>query len=158
MCKISKFGLDIIISIFFMLLAIFIFCDTLDYPAPSREGPGVASFPRFIAIAIGLLAGFLLLNSIVKKETEKAGFLKNLNGKKTIIFIVAICVYVFLIKPIGFFISSIAFLTFLILLMQDLQSKLFFKSFLFSLVINILIYYIFGNFFQVDLPVGILGI
>ncbi|GAA0326346.1 tripartite tricarboxylate transporter TctB family protein [Bacillus carboniphilus] len=154
----TKSGQNIMIAGIFMLLALFIFIDSLNFPEATSKGmPGASAFPQMIAGVMFLISLILLIQSMVKKQKEKSDFLKDLDFTKTLLFIVSLTLYISLLNPIGFLISSFVFITFLMVLMQGWSKKILYKSSAISLAIVFFVYFAFAEFFKIALPIGILG-
>lgn len=134
------------------------FAETFHYPAPTENIPGPASLPHFIAITMGILSIILLANSVIKIDKGKANLTEDIDGKKSLIFIIGIVLYVALLEPVGFLIMSYIFIWFLVMLMQDFSKKVIFKSMALAFVSVSAVYYLFSVVFEVALPTGILSI
>ncbi|GAB6152143.1 hypothetical protein JCM17380_08930 [Desulfosporosinus burensis] len=157
MSKLTKSTVNILIALVFLCLAIYMYTETSHYPAPPEGMLGPAFFPRFIALTMGILALTLLAISVITKDKSRANLTEDIDGKKSLIFIIGMVLYVALLEPLGFIISSFIFMSFLVMLMQNFAKQALLKSITLSLVCVSAVYYLFGEVFEVALPTGILS-
>lgn len=126
--------------------------------------PDSAFIPRIVGVLMVVLSTVLLIGSIAKdrqaqpEEEQTAG-----KGELLNVFITAmiLLVYIIMLQPIGFLISTTCYLFAQISFMTDpatiRNKKVLLKNFVIALVVTCLIYFLFLNVFTLILPAGILG-
>lgn len=147
---------DIIAGGIFIVLAIFIFTQTFNYPSPEKGHPGPDLFPNilallFIGFGVALILKTRKLSSKDQAEAEVApGPKKVLNA----LFVLAIvAVYVGIVNFVGFLITSAVLL---FILMKKLGVTIL-KSAVASIIITLFINLMFSKILRVPLPIGIFG-
>lgn len=112
-------------------------------------------FPQFVLISMIVLSLILLIKSL-RKPDRKTLFLTT-NKKKIIIAVVAGILWTSLFSVLGFIISSIVFITFLTIILEEKSKnnpKKIILSVIFSLIIVAVTYFLFSNVLKVPLPRG----
>ncbi|UOQ44284.1 tripartite tricarboxylate transporter TctB family protein [Halobacillus salinarum] len=137
-----------IISIITILLGGFFYYCTLDFPGPTGTETGPAFMPRIYSIILMALGTILLVKSL---------FFKNENPKPKVkiifLYVGLFLVYVISLPYIGFYVSTVAFLIF-ILWIGKVNRKVYFISVPLGAVL--FIYVFFQQLLNVPLPPGIL--
>ncbi|MBM4339229.1 MAG: tripartite tricarboxylate transporter TctB family protein [Deltaproteobacteria bacterium] len=146
---------DIIAGIIFIVLGIFIFTQTWNYPSPPEKGhPGPGLFPNLLAL---LFIGFgtaVILKARKPAPTETEGASVGPRRISNALFVLGIVVsYVVVVNTVGFLITSAVLL---FLLMKKLGVTLL-KSTIASIMITLFINLLFSKILRVPLPWGILG-
>ena len=145
---------DIIAGIIFIVLGIFIFTQTIRYPAPLEKGhPGPGLFPNILAL---LFIGFGLALVLKARKLTSAG-VEITPGPRKIsnsLFVLAIVAfYIVVVNFLGFLVTSAVLL---FLLMKKLRVTIL-KSAIASIVITLFVNLMFSKILRVPLPWGILG-
>ncbi|MFA6846392.1 MAG: tripartite tricarboxylate transporter TctB family protein [Sphaerochaetaceae bacterium] len=137
----------------------------------SRSIPMVLGCLMAVLGLFQLRSGFLKLKcdkqkNIPSQEKEKPETLcffgHQFNRQKTtlVLAIVIVALYILLLSPLGFILSSMLFLALLTLLLlptEKRNKKMYIFTFIYSIVIPILIYIVFVKYLAMILPRGILG-
>lgn len=147
----------------FVLLAIAIYmlyyANTVEYQQFEAD-PGPALFPLIVAIGLIVCSAGLIFwpkekqsddsidqNEELPKKEFTAGYLK------TIVVAVSSIVYVLLLENIGFIISTLIFLTFIIwYLAEQRNRKMIVSAALTSVIVTFSVYFIFEKYLQIYLP------
>ncbi|MGI5987925.1 MAG: tripartite tricarboxylate transporter TctB family protein [Dysosmobacter sp.] len=129
----------------------------------AMDGLSSRFFPRIVIAVMVILGGFLTYRGVVhakqyvsEGKEEKTGLSQ---GNKCVIqTLAALLLYVVLLDPVGFILSTILYL---FLQMVILSSKITKKNLvvfaLISVVTSVAIYFLFTKAFYLMLPAGILG-
>ena len=111
---------------------------------------GATFLPLIYASILIIFSVFLLMNTLEKKKDYNFK-LSRMSGPLEIIVLTVIYSLVF--EKIGFFISTIIYIFFVILIFEEEKNnKIKIRSFVYSLVITCLIYLLFEKIFNVRLP------
>lgn len=123
---------------------------SLFYLPPSNNVKfGVSFFPK---VSILLIITFLVLSILTEGKKEDYAPL----NKFFIKFIFILVVYLIIIKPIGFIVTtSIYIIASMIILMPKKHIK-YWQVSLIGILMSLLLWYVFGNVMNVMLPAGIL--
>lgn len=113
-----------------------------------------ALFPKLLTYLLTLLSITFLIQSYVKNKSFKqnqknCAEIKNNNLKQVILLFIVLLAYYFLLKNIGYIISTPIFLFFLLLAFGE---KNIIKSIIFSLSITFALYTIFSVLMKIKLP------
>lgn len=114
--------------------------------------PKIAAVILFVMFLILAIRGYGQVRSEQKKQARE--FAPNYKGV-AIVFLVML-LYAFLLKEIGFIITSMAFLYFAIFMMTKKEEFKPVKSIFITVIVVLAIYYIFTAIFGIRLPKGIL--
>ncbi len=141
----SKKYIDILVSIFFIVLAILLYRSTATYPKSALFTTAV--YVKFLAISLGIAGLLQLLFSFKIDASQKIIFAKN--PKKFFILVVSLILYVWIMRYIGFIISTLLFLP---ATMWFMGYKKFVKSVIISIGITLFVYILFVRIFEIQLP------
>ncbi|KMY43188.1 transporter [Bacillus sp. FJAT-27916] len=143
---------DRIASIGFLALGILVFVESRDI-SDSAYGSAIGpkTFPMGLGIALFILGGILLIETIKNKEpkeTQKKN--KDLYNYKQfiIIFLVALG-YVLLLEKLGYIISTFLFL---LISFSTFEKKKWLSSIIVSGAFTLFVYYVFVNVLGGSLP------
>jgi len=119
---------DIVISIFFIILSIYMYISSLGFKSGFTRGSvGADGFPKIIAVAILVLAVINLIRTLKKKkitfEFAKEKFLEKY--KPVLMILLMFAIYVFSMKYIGFIITTILFMFSTQWYLSDRSKKIF---------------------------------
>lgn len=160
----KKYG-DLIVSVFFMVLSVVLIVAAKALPKSQVMEIG----PDFMPIVIGsvtfILAAILFVLSVknFKSNSEelKTKKLPDCDYKRVLSSIILVLIYVFVLKPIGFIVSTLVFLPLqmLVLSPEDKRTK---KDITLLLVIDVIftlaVFMLFRYGFKIVLPAGIFTI
>ncbi len=161
---IKKYG-DIIVSVFFMLLSAAMMAMAKMLPKSTIMEVGPDFMPMCIGTMTFVLAAALLILSVrtlkLRVAQAEAEGPEQLDYKRVLTSFIIILIYVFLLKPVGFIISTIVYLPIqmFILAPADKRGK---KDMIQLLVIDIIftfiVFFLFRYGFKIILPAGIFTI
>lgn len=146
----GKQNTDLIVAIF-MFIVVTIFWIQVQH----LSSPLDIIYPRFILICMLILSSILLIKSLIKPDREALFLIKY----KTNLFIAVVTgvIWISLFSILGFFISSIIAFIFLTIILGEKSEKNLKKiisTIIVSLVIVIVIYFLFSKILEVPLPKG----
>lgn len=161
---------DYVTSGFMFVIGVIAFILTFSFKSfqGTNVGVGVEFMPRVIATLILIVSAVIFINAIRSrgKETVEVDFetgevieknSENKDYKKLVISIIVMFVYILLTPILGFLISTALFLIAQMLIISEfLKSKIILISVI-SILMAVIVNYIFRNIFFVMLPQGILG-
>lgn len=158
MIKKSK---DFFAGLFFIVFAIIFFIYSFKIKAMAKTSIGPEFLPRIICILIALLGLAMTISSVVNgnksAEDKNEGEPKE-NKFMVLATFILLALYVFLLKEIGFIITSIFYLMIQItILIPDRSKKNLIITGVISTTIPIVTYFLFVNVFNLLLPAGVLG-
>jgi putative tricarboxylic transport membrane protein len=146
---------DIIVAIFFILLGLISFWYSRAFPDSTRE-IGVGAFPSLLAGLLIILSIVLIVHAIKNFNLSKNPplFKKITKGQKLILIVVAaLVIYIRILEPLGFILSSFLLLLTLMYIFGEKRTVLlFFVPIGFSIVL----YIVFAKLAMVFLPEGII--
>lgn len=144
-------------------LAVLLYTASFDIKEFVVTRVGASFMPRVAACLFVILGAILILESfrhststpIKENETDD----ENVFGGWPAVLLSAIlmCAYVGLLDSIGFIISSIAYIFLQIQVLAKGVKRNYLIFSLISIVVPIVVYYLFVNVFEVMIPSGILG-
>lgn len=145
-------------SIFFLAFSCFYFFNVFNIkkmPGGQFEVMTASTFPFYIGIGGIIISLLILILSFVKKDTDflSIEYLKTLDFKTTIYFILAMIFYGFTIRTLGFIISTIIFLLIGFLLLKEKNIK---RILLISCGVSIGFYLLLNNVLGVYIDPGML--
>jgi hypothetical protein len=158
----KKYG-DLIVSIFYIVLSIVLLVLARALPKSKVMSIGPDFMPTVVGILMLLLAVILLVQSINK--LRKGGVDGEVlepdtsDYKRVLASLLLATVYVNILKPVGFLISTFAYLVLQIpvLAPDDKRSKKdLITYFVISLVFTVIVYVLFRYGFKIILPPGLL--
>ncbi|MCI8649057.1 MAG: tripartite tricarboxylate transporter TctB family protein [Anaerotruncus sp.] len=151
---------DVVASIFLILFASAYFGFSFTIRITDQYG-GSALVPRLCSGILVICALILLYRAILKKDaapkcSEDAELENPPNYRSVILTLLLIGTYAFLLKIVGFILSTILYLiSQIVLLMPQKDKKSVLKAFIASILVACLVYLLFVNVFYVTLPRGI---
>ncbi len=141
----SKKYIDIVLSVFFIILAVLLYRSTATFPKSALFTTAV--YIKFLAYLLAIASFVQLVKSIRSDSAIKVIFAKNL--KKFFILILSLIVYVWIIRYVGFIISTLIFLP---VTMRYMGYEKFRKSIIISASITLFVYVLFVQIFSIQLP------
>ncbi len=141
----SKKYIDITLSIFFIILAVLLYRSTASFPKSALFTTAV--YIKFLASMLGIAGVIQLISSFMSDASVKVIFAKN--PKKFFILILSLILYVWIIRYLGFIISTLIFLP---VTMRYMGYHKFRKSIIISAGITLFVYVLFVKIFEIQLP------
>lgn len=160
----KKYG-DLVVSIFYAALGIALIVLSEMLPKSKVMAIGPDFMPVIIGVLILILAGVLLITTLsrfkmIQEEAEKSGK-DEADYKRVIGSLVLALLYVYLLKPVGFIVSTLVYL-FLQIYVLAPDSKRSRKDLIQFAVIDVIftfvVYFLFRYGFTIVLPAGIFAI
>jgi putative tricarboxylic transport membrane protein len=128
----------------------------IQLPMGSATKPGPGIFPLLLGLVIGLLSLLLILKNLrSRRRLGDRGIDKDVpTGKWRVVYLLgSLFLYVLLIQPIGFLISTWIFLIGL----KPIIKKRWVPVLLGSFFISVVLFFCFNYLLKVQLPMGILA-
>ena len=148
---------DYISGISGLLLSLYVFLESRTF-ADASEGAAnnPALFPVALAILLAIFSSILIIQALIRKEKLKFSI-----NKETILriglFFISLTIYVFVLRYVGFLLSTIIFSIFMINYLKG-NKKISRESIIYGVIFSIIVFLIFNYILKVPLPKGFLGI
>lgn len=160
----KKYG-DIVVGIFFMVLSAVMIAMARMLPKSKVMDIGPDFMPTVIGVIAFVLAALLLFLSIKNfklnaKEIENAS-IEDCDYKRVLASIILVLVYVFMLQPIGFIISTLVFLLLQMLVLSpddERGKKDIIKLAVIDVIFTMVVFFLFRYGFKIVLPAGIFTI
>lgn len=161
----KKYG-DIVVSVFYLVLAIAIIIMARMLPVSAVTSLGPDFMPNVIGIVTLILAAILLVTSIKNfksnlAEAEAAGEKDESDYKRVLSSFIVVLAYVMILKPVGFIISTIVYLPvqmFILSPVDQRNGKSAVKLTILSVIFTLVVFFLFRYGFKIILPSGIFTI
>lgn len=140
----------------FLILGIAYLVESLKLPIGTTSAPAAGFYPLSVGIFLVFLASSLLV--LQKRKTEDKEIEAFPKGKERIRVIavsIALILFVILLKPLGYILSSFGLL---IIILRILGLRSWSKILLISIFASIISHYIFEKILAIPFPPGILGL
>ena len=141
----SKKYIDIVLSIFFIILAVLLYRSTATFPKSALFTTAV--YIKFLSYMLGIASFAQLMISFSSDASAKVIFARD--PKKFFILILFLIIYVWIMRYLGFIISTLVFLP---LTMRYMGYNKFRKSIIISAGITLFVYILFVKLFEIQLP------
>ena len=141
----SKKYIDIVLSIFFIILAVLLYRSTATFPKSALFTTAV--YIKFLSYMLGIASFVQLVISFRADASIKVIFARD--PKKFFILILFLIIYVWIMRYLGFIISTLIFLP---LTMRYMGYNKFRKSIIISAGITLFVYILFVKLFEIQLP------
>lgn len=156
---------DLTVGILFLAFAVFFFLEGGQYPTMIKGDMGSAFMPQLIAVCIGSLSAAKIVFALCKKPTKKQNAEEETTVKKEedlkggLMTVALIVTYALAFKPVGFLISTFAylFLQMLVLCDVDKRKKNTPTMLIIAVIAPIVIYVFFMYVVGLPVPKGILS-
>ena len=149
---------DIICSLLFLALGIFMFSQALKITSIMGKDLGSGFMPKVIAVALVLISLLkLILTFFEKKQSEEEKSNDNQDSKGGLLTIGALLFYVLTFEILGFIISTSAYLFIQMLIFSDNKNRKPLLFLIISVAFSIATYILFVYVIQKPLPTGILS-
>ena len=154
---------EIIFLVFLLISGGVMFWSTFSFrtnPLDTSGGPAI--FPQIVLAFLMLMVVIRIVEILCSKEKKPFAFVEMFKGSR-LFFLVSLGVYIFLIKPLGFIVSTVLFMTVVILGFRYSMSKSVGKPGSVAIAVGasaayaVLMYVLFAKVLSIFLPAGILG-
>ncbi|MCM3653339.1 tripartite tricarboxylate transporter TctB family protein [Metabacillus litoralis] len=145
---------EILVAVIIFLVAFIFLIQSLSLPYNSEIGPGPGFFPLWLS-GILLIVSCIYIYQAIKKVKEKEEFqwFSDKQALKKILYILGtLILFVLLISFLGFLFTSTIFL--FLLLVKEYK---WYKSLMISIIVTLIVYWVFGTLLDVALPVSVFG-
>lgn len=153
---------ELILALMLVILSILIYTQTGDLPSMNESQLDPGSFPQLIAILLGLLSLFLVIQKSIQliktregkplKESLRAVLIEH---KLVFITLALLLFYIIAIQIIGFIISTILFMVTTALIIGPRTKKDIITISSIALILTVSLYLFFQNVLQVRFPTGL---
>lgn len=145
---------EIIVSIVVFIVALIFLIQSLRLPYISEIGPGPGFFPLWLSGILLIVSCVYIFQSIRKtNKNQDFKWLPDSQVLKRILYILGCMVlFVLLIFFLGFVLTSTTFL--FLLLFREYR---WIKSFVISITVSLILFWVFGTMLNVALPVNVFG-
>ncbi len=141
----SKKYIDIVLSIFFIVLAVLLYRSTATFPKSALFTTAV--YIKFLSYMLAIASFVQLVISFRSDASIKIIFARD--PKKFFILILSLIVYVWIMRYLGFILSTLIFLP---VTMKYMGYNKFLKSILITAGITLFVYILFVKLFEIQLP------
>lgn len=160
----KKYG-DIVISIFFMALSVVMIYAATLLPKSTVMEIGPDFMPTVVGIVTLILSTALLIISLKGLKSRVAEVEANppaeCDYKRMLISLVLILIYVFVLKPVGFIVTTLVYLPIQMYVLADAEHRTK-KDVIMLLIIDVVftfaVFFLFRYGFKIVLPQGIFTI
>ena len=144
-------------TIFFIFAAVY-FVMALQIPEFNDGFVSSDAMPKIYGILLMLLSAVQIFSALRKKDTpaKEEGDGKFVVVPEVMITFFFLILYVVLLKPLGFVISTIIFLLGMITLFTPKEKRNIIKIVLISVIFSVAVYWLFAKVLSLSLPQGIL--
>jgi putative tricarboxylic transport membrane protein len=111
---------------------------------------GPAIYPRILGVIVILLSVMMFIRPAQDGEPEKI----RVFGKKFFLIIIPMMIYILMLKPVGFIVSTMLAM---ILMIRAMGEKRIFNIVLYATITPVVLYFMFSFLLHVPLPKGILS-
>lgn len=160
----KKYG-DIVVGVFFMVLSSALIVMAKMLPKSKVMDIGPDFMPLCIGSVTLVLAALLTFLSLKEFKTRAAALdasnLPDCDYKRVLLSIILVLIYVFILQPVGFIISTLAFLMLQMLVLSpddERGKKDILKLAVINVVFTMVVFFLFRYGFKIVLPAGIFTI
>ncbi len=160
----KKYG-DIIVGIFFMALSVVLMIMAQMLPKSKVMEIGPDFMPMVIGVLTFILAAILTFLSVKNFKAKVAAIdpdsIPECDYKRVLSSIILVLVYVFILKPVGFIVSTLAFLFLQMLVLSpddERGKKDMIKLAVIDVIFTLVVFFLFRYGFKIVLPAGIFTI
>jgi putative tricarboxylic transport membrane protein len=143
---------DMGVGIFSILLTVYIYVVTRNYPKAHVNPVSAATFPRLLSLLLAF-AGLGLIYSAIKKGGGAKITLRNF--QKVLLLIVLLFAYALILELVGFTVATIALMAAILCVFAIKKVS---YLILVPIIATLVIQYVFQKILNVPLPVGIFTI
>ncbi len=160
----KKYG-DIIVGIFFMVLSVVLIVAAKQLPPSAVMEIGPDFMPLVIGVFTFVLAAILTVMSIknFKKNAESIDpdSLPKCDYVRVLASIILVLIYVFILQPVGFIISTLLFLLLQMFVLSpddERDAKHLVRLVIIDVIFTMIVFFLFRYGFKIILPAGIFTI
>lgn len=160
----KKYG-DIVVSIFFMVLSAVIILMALQLPKSQVMDIGPDFMPIVISAVSFILAAILLVQSLHRFKRNSAELEgkapEQCDYKRVLLSIILVLIYVCVMKPVGFIVSTLAYLVCQMYVLapdENRTKKDIILLAVISVIFTLVVYFLFRYGFKILMPAGILAL
>lgn len=136
---------NLIFSACIFLVSVIYLFDGKDLVLGTMKRPGVGFLPVVSGVLLAVLSLFEIIKALLSQKNAEI----NIEWKKIAFFFAGVIMYMLLLKPVGYIVTTFALLVFLTKLFG---AKAWVKPLIFSAVMSLGSYYLFIVALQVQLP------
>ncbi len=145
-------------SLFWLLLSIFVFIESLHIGIGTAHNPAGGFFALCASGALGILSLTLFLQTFFTKETAGteplfAGML----WKRVLLVVIALVVYAAVMPMLGYLISTFSLMALLFWILEPGRMRWVLWSLIISFLATGISYYIFSVLLNCQFPAGVFG-
>ena len=160
----KKYG-DFVVGIFYAVLGIALIVGAKALPKSKVMEIGPDFMPTLVGAIILILAGILLVQTFARfkanaAELEASNFKDTSDYKRVLGSLVAALIYVNILKPVGFIVSTLVYLIIQIYILapdNKRTKKDLIQYAIIDVVFTVVVYFLFRYGFKIVLPGGILA-
>ncbi len=146
---------DIFSSLFWLLFAIYVAIESYSFDLGKWSMPGPGYFPFGAALVIGIISLLFLLKTLRKAPSKEIPTsIPKGRWRNVVLSLVAMVVYIFLLKSIGFVLCTFLLVIFFL---RVVEPQRWFTTLIVSLSVSLGSHLLFNVLLDVQLPKGILG-
>jgi len=152
----KKYG-DLICGAVCAGIAILIFAMSVQIGLRENAAIGADFLPKIVSVILLVFSVFLMVSGWRKSRVsgeEAAEYPSNAGG--VLIMAAALIAYAYLLKPVGFILTTLAFLFLAFVLMSKKEETNYLKFAIISVVAVLVIYFVFTRVFSIRLPRGLI--
>ena len=160
----KKYG-DIVVGVFFMVLSAALIVMAKMLPKSKVMDIGPDFMPLVIGVVAFMLAAiltFLSVKNFKMRAKELEGVeIAECDYKRVLSSIILVLVYVFILQPVGFIISTMAYLLLQMLVLSpddERDKKHVIRLIVIDIVFTLVVFFLFRYGFKIVLPAGIFTI
>lgn len=159
----KKYG-DIVVGLFFMAISAIMIGMAAMLPKSAVMDIGPEFMPTVIGVVTFILAAILLvlnLKNMKLRVAEAGAEADDCDYKRVLSSAILILVYVFILKPVGFIVSTLLYLPLQMLVLapdEERNKKSLVKLFIVDVVFTMIVFFLFRYGFKIVLPAGIFTI
>ncbi|MGI6739311.1 MAG: tripartite tricarboxylate transporter TctB family protein [Christensenellales bacterium] len=147
---IRKWNAGAIVGVLFTSCSVYYFVKSFEYPYRNRFGVGPGLFPRWVSL-LAIVAGvvYTLVSIFKDKFTVGDTFPHGKELLNVLTTILAILVFVLIVKQTGFLVASV-----LLLFVLFIRPYPVWKALLYAIIVSAIVFAIFKIGFSVPIPVN----
>ena len=138
-------------TLFWGILGGLIAIKSLSYEVGSLGNPGPGFLPFWVGICIVFLSLCSIINNFRLSASASSFFEGNGASRRLGLTLVSIFAYIMIISRVGFLLSTLLLLGFLL---KTIYPQTWIKTFIFSALGSLFSYFLFQHWLQVQLPKG----
>ncbi len=159
----KKYG-DIVVGVFFMLLSAVVMFMATQLPKSAVMDIGPDFMPMVIGAVTFLLAALLTFLNVknfkmhMEEAEAAADSIEECNYKRVLSSFVLTVVYVMILQPVGFIISTIIYLPLQMLILAPEDKRKPLPLVILTVIFTLVVFFLFRYGFKIVLPAGIFTI